>query len=872
MNFFFFFIIHFQLRESQPEANKWKTQMVCLKAKKKSEDKSADPQSEIKLLEIISNCSWENDRTNMLSRISHIISQEYPANFITMWQSYVLQFLPKADKPAVIPQELQSKLPNGMYSIRVRVTQNISDIEQAENNSKEDSTEKIDDEGMKNMPDEERKKYCVIQQRKLIEKIKFAERLRDLIKNEELKGISPSKFSVSLEGIEKALKRYKTQLWKAYTGTSSKSLMQIKSAVHALKGTNKSTSKQPVYNNDGILMPTGCGMSSGTLSRLQTNQGLKLQNSVSVGSAAKAFIPLGSMMPNTSVQTSSVTVKCQETIKAKTTAPVLIKTSPAATPVTAPSLQPKTNEVLLIPVQDPNSGTWDPNASPVFTAKVTMIPTDGTKTSMNQTVMNSNPISSPGIVPSNMPIRFVVPPRGKQPKNLAKPMLNPALTAYANAPLLPTFSNKPRPLVPRSSQILFSSIQPVSTGSPVYNQVQSLMTQGMPLTPVQVAPVKPQTPVGIIRTQASIATASGNPSTTRTVTKNNIAPSVKGKPANLNAFPPIRYATPLVSASSGPLTFITNTNTNSKQPVILFPVSSTTNMPPGATPGQAMIAVPVSNFSASGPPQVQKPVRMVSPQTVNSVNMSGINIPINAQQKQGSVQKKDLGGLKGDSIPQSENSKTDNGCVVKDKEKSEIKETENKNSIATTRRASTDLSHSACSASLDADHLREKKDETPNQDKSTEDSVSCVSKTVSDQNHVKVEERKVDANEMEIVEICDDSDSDKKSVVDTKRCPTESIENKSQENKFLESSHKKRKGEDLASYSGNLAKVSKRTGSFTTADSSKSSTHDSHVSCLLALCSCCFILSLFRQFCLLTHYYTTNFRLVQIETVCRRQS
>ena len=239
-----FITASFQSQDSKKES-KWKTQMVCLKAKKKvqPDSQSSGAESEIKLLEIISNCNWEADRANMLSKISHIISKDYSKSHVVLWNNYALQFLPKANKPAVIPPELKAKLPNSMYSIRIRVTQNLNDIEQAESESGKESdptaSERLLAEKVNSLSDKDKEQYASLTgQKKLIDKIRFAEKLKELIEQEEKKGTYSSKFSISKDGIEKALKRYKTQLWRAYTGNSKMSLSQLREAVMKAKSSN----------------------------------------------------------------------------------------------------------------------------------------------------------------------------------------------------------------------------------------------------------------------------------------------------------------------------------------------------------------------------------------------------------------------------------------------------------------------------------------------------------------------------------------------------------------------------------------------------------------------------------------------------------
>lgn len=286
--------------------------MVCLKAKKKSDNKAQDPESEIKLLEIMSNCNWEIDRTNMLSKISHVISKGSVSTSITSqvicWGAYLLEFLPKADKPAVIPPELKSKLPNEMFSIRIKVTKNTGKEEKVDNSIKETVVveDGDEDDDTKNLSEEEKKKHNMKVQKKLIEKIKFAERLRNLIIAEEQKGVTQSKFSVSRGGIEKALKKYKTQLWKAYTGTSNLSIQQLKQALQAARSSAKTSvsnaTSQSVLPSNTVT--SGNLLSQSTATRLQSNQGFTVVTSVahSVVHVPNSFINLSNL------QTSESTV------------------------------------------------------------------------------------------------------------------------------------------------------------------------------------------------------------------------------------------------------------------------------------------------------------------------------------------------------------------------------------------------------------------------------------------------------------------------------------------------------------------------------------------------------------------------------------
>ncbi|XP_033743004.1 uncharacterized protein LOC117329256 [Pecten maximus] len=99
----------------------WHTQWVCLKtSKKKSEDE--EESYEIRLLEMISNCNWENAKQKILSKISNQISREhYPNPRQMIVGDFFISFLPRSDKPAVIPPEVKAKLPKSIFSIRIKV-------------------------------------------------------------------------------------------------------------------------------------------------------------------------------------------------------------------------------------------------------------------------------------------------------------------------------------------------------------------------------------------------------------------------------------------------------------------------------------------------------------------------------------------------------------------------------------------------------------------------------------------------------------------------------------------------------------------------------------------------------------------------------
>ncbi|XP_060064356.1 uncharacterized protein LOC132544725 [Ylistrum balloti] len=99
----------------------WHTQWVCLKTSKKKPEEEEESY-EIRLLEMISNCNWENAKQKILSKISNQISREqYPNPRQMIVGDFCISFLPRSDKPAVIPPEVKAKLPKSIFSIRIKV-------------------------------------------------------------------------------------------------------------------------------------------------------------------------------------------------------------------------------------------------------------------------------------------------------------------------------------------------------------------------------------------------------------------------------------------------------------------------------------------------------------------------------------------------------------------------------------------------------------------------------------------------------------------------------------------------------------------------------------------------------------------------------
>ncbi|XP_059164302.1 uncharacterized protein LOC131947181 isoform X2 [Physella acuta] len=106
----------------------WQTSMVCLKARappppSNVSEEDVLEEDEVKLLEFAANCNWEGAKKEILSKVAQCLTRgQYPQPRTMNVCEFVVEILPKAHQPSVIPAELRSKLPGQMYSIRVRVT------------------------------------------------------------------------------------------------------------------------------------------------------------------------------------------------------------------------------------------------------------------------------------------------------------------------------------------------------------------------------------------------------------------------------------------------------------------------------------------------------------------------------------------------------------------------------------------------------------------------------------------------------------------------------------------------------------------------------------------------------------------------------
>ena len=124
----------------QRNSHGWHTSMVCLKARAPpksllSGEDDVQEEDEVKLLEFAANCNWEGAKKEILHKIAPCLSRgKYPEPRTMNVCEFVVEILPKAHQPSIIPAELRAKLPGQMYSIRVRITRRDSHIKQMDSN------------------------------------------------------------------------------------------------------------------------------------------------------------------------------------------------------------------------------------------------------------------------------------------------------------------------------------------------------------------------------------------------------------------------------------------------------------------------------------------------------------------------------------------------------------------------------------------------------------------------------------------------------------------------------------------------------------------------------------------------------------------
>ena len=107
------------------------------------------------MLEVISNCNYEDSKTRILSRLtSHISKDTYPILKSFIIGEFQVTFLPRSDKPAVIPPEVKAKLPNSVFSIRIQIVKDPG----ASNESPKVVINLVCDENDKDQLPEKRKK------------------------------------------------------------------------------------------------------------------------------------------------------------------------------------------------------------------------------------------------------------------------------------------------------------------------------------------------------------------------------------------------------------------------------------------------------------------------------------------------------------------------------------------------------------------------------------------------------------------------------------------------------------------------------------------------------------------------------------------
>lgn len=76
----------------------------------------------LRLLEVISNCDYEDMKAKILSSLTTCIAlSNYPPLRTFNIGNFCVSILPKSNSPAIIPPEVKAKLPDSVYSIRVQI-------------------------------------------------------------------------------------------------------------------------------------------------------------------------------------------------------------------------------------------------------------------------------------------------------------------------------------------------------------------------------------------------------------------------------------------------------------------------------------------------------------------------------------------------------------------------------------------------------------------------------------------------------------------------------------------------------------------------------------------------------------------------------
>ncbi|XP_064637996.1 uncharacterized protein LOC135494132 isoform X2 [Lineus longissimus] len=104
------------------------TQMMLLQPKKKDAGKSIHCRPQ--LLEISSNCQWIHIRSQLLGYVAQQVKDRlYPPVSKVAISTFLIEILPRADRPTRIPPHLQSSLPAEMYSVRILIKPTPSSAE-----------------------------------------------------------------------------------------------------------------------------------------------------------------------------------------------------------------------------------------------------------------------------------------------------------------------------------------------------------------------------------------------------------------------------------------------------------------------------------------------------------------------------------------------------------------------------------------------------------------------------------------------------------------------------------------------------------------------------------------------------------------------
>ena len=163
------------------------------------------------MLEVISNCNYEDSKTRILSRLtSHISKETYPILKSFIIGEFQVTFLPRSDKPALIPPEVKAKLPNSVFSIRIQIVKDPGASSESpkvvinlvcDENDKEQLPEKqkkiYDKNGKDQLPEKQKKITQVTNLVNPVTSVGQSELAKHLISTEKFMESAPSTSSCS---------------------------------------------------------------------------------------------------------------------------------------------------------------------------------------------------------------------------------------------------------------------------------------------------------------------------------------------------------------------------------------------------------------------------------------------------------------------------------------------------------------------------------------------------------------------------------------------------------------------------------------------------------------------------------------------------